>query len=396
ARYIGSWLSTYFHHDVVAIVGGSDQIEYTSFRAAPDQLAADLRKSLDILRGRLNALPSHASEGLPGQNPLRSGQRLALVRHFLGRPAIVAAVPLGADADLKSGSAGAPIVFSVKYIDADMLKAIGRSLQISGLHMIGAAVPAGGDAVTELADASGNVIARFAFKPTRPGREAAISAIPFIAGAAAGFALLIGLMMRYVRRTRAAIAAGQSQLRHLATHDPVCGLPNRIYFGERLERVISEVRGGGPSAAVFYIDLDYFKDVNDTLGHHIGDELILHVTQRLSRIMRGDDLAARLGGDEFAIITSCASDCYSLHAIAGHIISAVCAPYSISGHNIIIGVSIGIAVIDRRARNAADILRYADMALYRAKNEGRGTHHFFQPEMDAQMQARHALELDLR
>ena len=100
---------------------------------------------------------------------------------------------------------------------------------------------------------------------------------------------------------------------------------------------------------MFYIDLDHFKDVNDTLGHHVGDELILNVTQRLSRIMRGDDLVARLGGDEFAIITTCASDSYSLQAIAGRIIAAVCAPYSISGHNIIIGASIGIAVIDRRA-----------------------------------------------
>ena len=168
-------------------------------------------------------------------------------------------------------------------------------------------------------------------------------------------------------------------------HDPVCGLPNRIYFGERLENVIDEVRRGGPSAAVFYIDLDHFKDVNDTLGHHIGDELILNVTQRLSRVMRGDDLVARLGGDEFAIITTCASDSYSLQAIAGRIIAAVCAPYAISGHNIIIGASIGIAVIDRRAKDAGDILRYADMALYRAKNEGRNRACIYDAAMDADL-----------
>ena len=209
--------------------------------------------------------------------------------------------------------------------------------------------------------------------------------MPFIAVALAGFALLVGLVMRYMRRTAQAIAAGETQLRHLALHDPVCGLPNRIYFGERLETVIDEVRAGGPSAAVFYIDLDHFKDVNDTLGHHIGDELILNVTQRLSRVMRGDDLVARLGGDEFAIITSCESDSYSLQAIAGRIIAAVCAPYAISGHNIIIGASIGIAVIDRRAGDAADILRYADMALYRAKNEGRNRACIYDAAMDADL-----------
>ena len=221
------------------------------------------------------------------------------------------------------------------------------------------------------------------------------SVVPFVAVALAGFALLVGLVMRYMRRTAAAIAAGERQLRHLALHDPVSGLPNRIYFGERLEQSIDEVRGGGLSAAVFYIDLDHFKDVNDTLGHHIGDELILNVTQRLSRVMRGDDLVARLGGDEFAIITACASDSYSLQAIAGRIIAAVCAPYAISGHNIIIGASIGIAVIDRRAGDAGDILRYADMALYRAKNEGRNRACIYDAAMDADLSNRKLLEGDL-
>jgi len=101
-------------------------------------------------------------------------------------------------------------------------------------------------------------------------------------------------MILYMRRATEAIMAGETQLRHLALHDPVCGLPNRIYFGERLESVIAEVRRGGPSAAVFYIDLDHFKDVNDTLGHHVGDALILNVTQRLSRVVRGHNLVARL------------------------------------------------------------------------------------------------------
>ena len=127
--------------------------------------------------------------------------------------------------------------------------------------------------------------------------------IPFIGIALAGFALLAGLVLRYMRHTAATIAAGENRLRYLALHDPLCGLPNRNFFSERLETVIADVKRGGTPAAVFYIDLDHFKDVNDTLGHPIGDELIRNVTLRLSRMLRGDDLVARLGGDEFAVIT---------------------------------------------------------------------------------------------
>jgi len=313
----------------------------------------------------------------------------------MGKPAIVMAVAIGSETELAAGNATAPIVLSVKFIDSALLQGIGDHLQLSGLRPAEDASQTADGYVTAIADPQGNPIARVAWNPSKPGGQVAASVLPFIAVAIGGLALLGGLILRHTRRTAQAIAAGETQLRHLALHDPVCGLPNRIYFGERLERLIGEVRRGGPSAAVFFIDLDHFKDVNDTLGHHIGDELILAVTQRLSHVMRGDDLVARLGGDEFAILTICASDSYSLQAIAGRIISAVCAPYSISGHAINIGASIGIAVIDRRARDAGDILRYADMALYRAKNEGRNRACIYDAAMDADLSQRKLLESDL-
>jgi diguanylate cyclase (GGDEF)-like protein len=382
----------------VAIVGADDQIKYTHLTSPADG-ASDLRAafapSLDLLRGRLSTMPDRAIAVVAAQDPTKPGRDSILIQRFLDRPAIVVAVAVGSDAELASGNDGAPIVLAVKYIGDRLLNKIGDNLQVNELRHFDDSTQAGDDRITELADSQGNVIARFAWKPTRPGAAIVASVLPFIAVALAGFALLAGLVIRYMRRTAAAIATGEQRLRHLAWHDPVSGLPNRIYFGERLEQAIGEVRGGSLSAAVFYIDLDHFKDVNDTLGHHIGDELILNVTQRLSRIMRGDDLVARLGGDEFAIITTCASDSYSLQAIAGRIISAVCAPYQISGHNIIIGASIGIAVIDRRAGDAPDILRYADMALYRAKNEGRNRACIYDAAMDADLSNRKLLEGDL-
>jgi diguanylate cyclase len=398
-QQIGSWLESYFGVDLVLVVDGSDKVAYARSRLSGDlgvtDLPTGLAAVLDLLRGRLGVLPSRAMPLIAEQDPGQPGRATALIENFLDRPAIVAAVAVGSAGDLAHGNAAAPVVVSVKYIDDAMLREIGSELNLPGLRKIDDPAQVAGQQLMVITDAQGGAIARFAWKPLRPGGQIAQTVIPFIAVAIVGFVLLGWLVVRHMRRTGQTIAAGEKRLRHIAMHDPVCGLPNRIYFGERLETVINEVRLGGPSAAVFYIDLDHFKDVNDTLGHHIGDELILNVTQRLSRVMRGEDLVARLGGDEFAIITVCASDSYSLQAIAGRIISAVCAPYLISGHNIIIGASIGIAVIDRRAGDAGDILRYADMALYRAKNEGRNRACIYDAAMDADLSQRKLLESDL-
>jgi len=309
---------------------------------------------------------------------------------------MVSAMPISSPHDAAGGARG-PIVLTVRFVERTLLANIGERLHLDNLRMLdGNAIPAE-DHVFQIVDTGDQQVARFAWTPQRPGAEILSSVIPFIGIALAGFALLAGLVLRYMRHTAATIAAGENRLRYLALHDPLCGLPNRNFFSERLEAIIEKVRKGGPTAAVFYIDLDHFKDVNDTLGHPIGDELIRNVTLRLSHTIRGDDLVARLGGDEFAVISSLASEHGPLHAIAGRIISALSAPYSINGHTIVIGASIGIAVIDQRSGGgSADIMRYADMALYRAKNEGRNRACIYDAVMDADLSKRKLVEQDLR
>jgi diguanylate cyclase (GGDEF)-like protein len=321
----------------------------------------------------------------------------ATLRGLAGRPAVIAAVAVGPPDGTPGNTVNAaPIVMSIKFIDTPTLTAIALQLRLINLRMLeGDAVPPG-DFVYELNSPDGSHIGRFAWTPKQPGAEIVHNVVPFIAVALAGFALLAAFVLRYMRRTAVAIAAGESRLRHLAMHDPLCGLPNRIFFGERLEAVIENVRDGASPSAVFYIDLDHFKDVNDTLGHPVGDELIRNVTLRLSRTLRGGDLVARLGGDEFAVISSIGDDTPQMMAMAQRIIAALCAPYAIGGHNIVIGASIGIAVIDRDCGGAADIMRYADMALYRAKNEGRNRACIYDAAMDADLSNRKLLEADLR
>ncbi len=393
---VGLWLQTFFDHDYVFIFDSNDLPIYA--RAGSGAMAQswlhavvpDLKSMLAHMRGRA---PVPRATIRIGDDTGGPRAHAAVIRSIRGEPAVIAAATIGPDVGT---GVGAPILVSVKFIAGGLLAGIADQLQLTHLRSVGPGPVPATDHAYDLTDQHGNEIARFAWTPKQPGAQIVHSVIPFIAVALAGFALLAAFVLRYMRRTAAAIAVGETRLRHLAMHDPLCGLPNRIFFGERLQAVIDQVRNGSTPAAVFYIDLDHFKDVNDTLGHPIGDELIRDVTLRLSRTLRGDDLVARLGGDEFAVISSIGDDTAKMMALAQRIINTICAPYSINGQNIVIGASIGIAVIDRNCAGSADIMRYADMALYRAKNEGRNRACIYDAAMDADLSSRKLLEADLR
>ena len=152
----------------------------------------------------------------------------------------------------------------------------------------------------------------------------------------------------------------------------------------------------GESVAVLCLDLDHFKSVNDTLGHPIGDSLLQAVAARIRACVRPTDTVARLGGDEFAIVQVSAAQPTGATALAARLIEQIGEPFEIEGHQVVIGASVGIAVAPDDGSDPDCLLKNADMALYRAKEDGRGTYRFFEPAMDAKMQARRALELDLR
>ena len=188
----------------------------------------------------------------------------------------------------------------------------------------------------------------------------------------------------------------EARIAYMAHHDALTLLPNRVLFHERLDELLGRVRRQGEKLAVHCLDLDHFKGVNDTLGHPIGDELLKSVAARLGACLRDSDLVARLGGDEFAIVQSPLGDPTEANILANALIEAVAKPYEVRGHEVVVGASIGIALAPSDGDASDVLLRNADMALYRAKAEGRGTAHFFEPEMDRRIQARRILELDLR
>jgi diguanylate cyclase (GGDEF)-like protein len=186
----------------------------------------------------------------------------------------------------------------------------------------------------------------------------------------------------------------EAQIIFMARHDALTGLPNRTLFHEHMAAMLDKGAEGQPFG-VLCLDLDHFKEVNDTLGHPAGDELLRLVAARLHHCVRDHDLIARLGGDEFAIVVASPAGGAALAAsLAGRLVESVGAPYEIQGHNIVIGVSIGIAMSEPGV-SGADMLKRADVALYRAKEE-RGTFAFFEAGMDQLLQARLGLEADLR
>jgi diguanylate cyclase (GGDEF)-like protein len=184
------------------------------------------------------------------------------------------------------------------------------------------------------------------------------------------------------------------KIAHMAHHDALTDLANRVLLNKRLEHALARCIHD-ETVAIHHVDLDQFKAVNDTLGHPAGDELLQMVADRLRTVVSDGDTIARMGGDEFAIVQIAAGPADAT-ALAQRVIAAIGAPFEIEGQRAGVGASIGIAVGPGDGSTPDDLLRNADLALYRAKADGRGTFRFFEPGMDLQMQARRVLEQDLR
>jgi diguanylate cyclase (GGDEF)-like protein len=187
----------------------------------------------------------------------------------------------------------------------------------------------------------------------------------------------------------------EAKIAHMALHDALTDLPNRSLLNERLEQALAHVKRGD-IVATHLLDLDHFKNVNDTLGHAVGDKLLQAVAGRLGALIRETDTVARMGGDEFAIVQVALEQPADAATLATRIIEAISAPYDIDGHQVTVGTSVGIAIGPNDGVDPDQLMRNADLALYRGKSEGRGIYRFFEPGMDLELKARRALECDLR
>lgn len=186
-----------------------------------------------------------------------------------------------------------------------------------------------------------------------------------------------------------------AEIQHMALHDALTQLPNRALLRARLRDELSRVRDGR-APAVLWLDLDHFKSVNDSLGHPVGDALLKGVAKRLLECAGANDTVARVGGDEFVILQCGVTDPEQSAALATRVIEMLGSPFQLDDHQVVIGTSVGISLAGSKDEDLEALLGNADIALYRAKLDGRGTYRFFKPGMEAQMQERRHMEMDLR
>ena len=296
----------------------------------------------------------------------------------------------------------APVVLTALKLDAAFLEGFASRFLLAGIHLHpGDASRQGGDAHLKLRDLDGRTVATLDWEPPHPGQRLLRKAVLPILLVVGGLASAVIVFARRSRKIAEGLIASEARAKHMALHDALTGLPNRVLFEERLRQAIDSLSRRRQAMAVLAIDLDRFKAVNDTHGHAAGDELIQAVAKRLSTLCRVGETVARLGGDEFAVVAVDLAP-NGAAALAERLVAALAAPVELSCGAVFVGGSIGVAMIDQAdARldaplDAVEAARRADVAMYRAKEEGRGRYCFFEAEMDAALKARRGLEADLR
>jgi diguanylate cyclase (GGDEF)-like protein len=420
---VGVWLSYVFAHDADAILTGDGRPVYLmrdGARRDPTDFAAFAEAAAPLVRAVRGEAPHGPNpherlpgRGLPAGSTVRTSPRALHATDLVtigGRPAIMSVmriIPEGAT--LPSPRGHEPLLVSARYLDTSFVQRLGRIQLVAGARLSASPQRAAREQALALVSSRGRYVGYLLWRPDRPGaavwRTMAPSAAAALIALLATLAALIASVFKLVRSDARSLArlnaahlalqAKEAQAHHLAYHDPLTGLPNRAAFNQAGDQLLVPASYDGVRA-VLLIDLDRFKQVNDTLGHLGGDQLIQLVAARLQVLVGAGDLVARLGGDEFAVLIGARADEAAVGTIASAMVAALREPFTVLGTHVFIGASIGIACHPRCSGDRSELMRMADIAMYRAKAEGRDGHRFFTEDMDESVKMRRAIEHDLR
>ncbi|MGD9502746.1 MAG: putative bifunctional diguanylate cyclase/phosphodiesterase [Methyloceanibacter sp.] len=408
----GIFLTETYDHDEVHILDGKDQPVYSYFdgkRQAPADFAARESALAGVIaeaRGRaadsrLQPRPDTFSNLQSNYRILAGGGSSARwAGHIVtleGRPAIVSAMTIVPNIEMDLLKGTPHLLIDVEYIDEPLISEIGRSLLLNGFELT--PQPAQGEAiVSEAFNGDDNILIGYLNWITRrPGHVLLTIILPLVAFGVLATGVLAATMLTRLSRTSDELAKREADARHEAKHDALSGLPNRVHMMEKIDGFLQGrlLETHDNRAVAAYIDIDRFKDINDTLGHQAGDRLIQLVAERLKGCLRRNDFLARFGGDEFVIL--CAPAGHEASAsLAERVAKAFASPFVVYGQSIRVSASLGIALAPDNGQTADVLMRHADIALYEAKDRGRDCAVLFSEDMAQQVERRRTIELDLR
>ena len=387
---LGIWFNTYYQHDETYLIAPGGQVIYAMVggrrvrteafglvAAKADPLIAEMRKDL------------HSGTAAPRGSP---GQTKGVVDFAMvsGHPAILSLKPVVPETDeIRQAPGQEYLHISVRFLDGSYLTALRSEYGIDGVRF---SVQPTAPGAVGLRDRSGNRIGYIVWDPFEPGEQVAAQMLPALLAALALIAITLTILLLQQRRNRLRLAESGAAIEHLAYHDVLTGLPNRASFRNRLDAALNAPHNRD-QIAVLLLDLDRFKLINDAFGHAAGDAVICAFAKKLIALVPLPNIVARLGGDEFAVILDGPTD---VRELCENILAAVDEHLEFEGQRLHIGVSIGIAYAGHTGTHGEELLRKADIALYRAKADGRDCFRFFDQHMDERIKRRTVIERELR
>ncbi|MBB4340507.1 diguanylate cyclase (GGDEF)-like protein [Rhizobium leguminosarum] len=332
-------------------------------------------------------------------SPGRSNTALANLMRLEGRPTIVGVVAIN-DPEEGQRQTMRQFLIVVRFIDGAALDELSRQQGLNGARFARTADADENEVAFQIdATANGEPIGFIVWRPDLPGSRVIGRLMPALSIAALVIAILFSVLLVRLRSSLGELRKSELHARQLALHDVLTSLPNRALFAMRFDECLAETKNSAERSAVALLDLDRFKAVNDTFGHAAGDELIRMAAERIHSLLRPGDTLARLGGDEFALLLRDIKDHDQvLPVICDAIVAELGKPFPLLRGEAVarVGGSIGVTVVPDAGRNADDIMRYADVALYEAKMGGRGQWRVYSPSMDGGRNAHDILKNELR
>jgi len=408
----GIFLTETYGHDEVHILNGANRPIYSYYgEKREDPSSFETRRTavagvIDEARqspghSSLRARPDTFSQSQSNYRVLAGGGQAARwAGHVVtveGRPALVAAMTIVPNIDTSLLKGTPNLLVDIKYIDDAFISEIGRSLLLSDFSLTPKPAEKGAVVSQPFVGDDGTPIGYLNWTTRQPGQVLLTIVLPLVAFGVFATGLLSHTILRRLRRASRELWEREAQARHEAKHDALSGLPNRVHMVEKIDSFLQgrALATHDNRAVAAYLDIDRFKDINDTLGHQAGDELIKLVARRLMDCLRPNDFLARFGGDEFVILCAPAG-AEASSALAERVDQAFASPFALGGQNIRVTASVGIAVAPDNGVSADELMRHADIALYEAKDAGRARAVLFSEEMARQVERRRTIELDLR